>query len=166
MKSSRKTHRLQQPDGQIANFRAYPEPGKSVLFYRVRIFRTLKTMYGYCKERQAVTGMPAASSNYRGLCTTYQQVLLFADKTQKLSPEIGQILLARKYMLGAVASHECLHGVLGYFDRQKLPVPDRSVITTGSKVTRQEERFCQCLSNLVHRIYQVAAKPGRSVWLC
>jgi hypothetical protein len=158
MKCSRKTHLLPQPDGQIANFRAYPEPGKSVLFYRVRIFRTLKAMYGYCNEDRAATGIQAASSNYRGLCTTYQQVLVFADKTQKLSPEIGEILLVYRNMTAAIVSHECLHGVLGYFDRKRLEMPDRKVLNAGHKVTNQEERMCYVLSNLVHRIYQVAAK--------
>lgn len=145
-----------KPPGQLTEFRAFPERG--TLFYKVRVFGTLKAFNSYIR-RGTVAGR-TAGHGCRGMCSSYDRINITPGRRNIILPEIGEILLVQGWLGAGVVTHECQHAVFGYFRRRKIKFPCRMDTDGHGDVSPVEERACYALSNLVSRIYRVLEEKG------
>ena len=136
-------------------FRIKPDK-TSGLYFTVKIFPTLQGMRAYArKNREAKLGQ------FYGLSTSWRKWKLTHRKTGDTkerwlgSRELGEILLAEKYLSARIVSHECTHAALGWARRKKLDLADEG---DSGKVSNIEEALCHAQGNFVKQVYDYAYK--------
>ncbi len=127
-----------------ADFRIYPELGRSRLYYRVVVFQTRRALREYCAMNDWSLG-PA-----QALCATYRRQREQGGRW-RTTPEMGTIALHVGFMGVGCISHECTHAALGWAQRVGLD-PTILSVPTSRLVSREEERFCVGLGELVRQV--------------
>lgn len=137
---------VKPPRGQVAHFRIYPEPGLSSLFFHVRIFQTVEAMHAYVRTRP---GNPARPGRFcKGMCSWWTRIS-FRSGRGRTHPELGEIVLARRWLTMRIISHECTHAALAWARRRRVDVAERG---RGQHVSGGEERFCGALGDMARQI--------------
>lgn len=144
---------LRIPSGQIACFRIYPEPGRSRLYYQVRVFSSVQAIRDY---------LPRSKEPYRRLgrygvamCSSYTVNQLTTAGPFRRLPICGEIVFSLRRLRAGVIAHECAHAALGWARRIGLAVegePAAHPRRQGNWVHANEERFCYALGELNRQI--------------
>jgi hypothetical protein len=135
-----------QPTGQLAKFNVYPERGTSRLHYTVRIFSTVATARRWCR----LTGrVGAISAHGKGLCSTWKKFAVVPGA--HASPQMGEIVLIKRWLGTEVICHESTHAAIGWLGRIGL-LRALGAQTDGRWVSPVEERFAYGLGQISRQI--------------
>jgi hypothetical protein len=127
-------------------FRVYAEHG-SRLYFRVKIFRTVRDMRAYARRRSP----GARFGHFLGLASTWTKLRYSKHRQRwRTLPECGEILFAKHRLQVGILSHECTHAAIGWAKRRGLHV-DRAE-TFRPLVPDDEERLCHVQGHLVSQI--------------
>lgn len=148
---------MKHPVGQIAYFRVYPEPKRSRLHFKVRIFTSQRAMREYLRASE----LPRSLGRYgRAMCSTWDRVTV--GKTMRKHPEMGEMVFPVSHLGMEAIAHECTHAALGWAKRIALnPVVDGVPSRLGSRACAvDEERFCYALGQMGRQISSQIWKRG------
>ena len=129
----------------IAEFRTFPEPSISGLYYTVKVFATLNELHTYVRRRE----MPARVGRSMGGIVTSWRRASFKRRQGRTLPEMGEIALAKNFLGSEILSHEATHAALGWARRIRL---DPTIGGVGPNVSDFEERFCYGLGKIMRGI--------------
>lgn len=120
-------------------------PGRSRLYYTVRVFATCAAMRQYIRRHRSVR----VTGNCQGLATSFT-VMRGERGRWRTTRHAGELLLVVGYLGSRIVTHECAHLALAWARRVRVDLVGRG---TAGNVSADEERFCYALGDLVAATY-------------
>jgi hypothetical protein len=142
--------------GLLASFRVFPDPERSRLHFRVKVFRSNRAMRAYLSGRDVRGSLGRYGI---ALCTTWTRES-YRGSRRRMCLDMGEITLAHPHLGTEVVAHECTHAAIQWAQRVGLQPLAEKVSTTrapGRMASADEERFCYGLG-------QMAAQIARQLW--
>ena len=143
----------------LAKFRIYT--WRSVLFYHVYIWKTLKDLRA---EYDSNKNNKESSNGVEGFCRQVSRYKVIGN-THKITPKVGEIHLAVKYLTTDRITHECTHAAIKVLNRLSI---DFNCLSYGNQKNEiliekpslnGEEFLCYIVGSfskqIVNRIYKL-----------